>query len=587
MKFINKYFLSLEIDRRNIIILLLIGLLVRLWGVHYGLPAVYNSTEYFIAKHALSLGARKTLEPLFFIYPTFYVYLIALLYGLLFLLGKIAGIYATSSAFAFQFLTDPSSFYLLGRLFNTFAILLASIVLYRTVRFYLKPGLSFLISMLLIFSMNIHHYTFWMVPDAPVVLGVMVLVYFIVKNDLGILTQQNLFWASLICGLTISAKYNAGFIAPAWLLSVLIHTKKEWLQRVISGSLACTGILLGFLIGSPYWVLEFREFLHGFQMVASQAVFAYNIETGLPYLWEMSQFIRSEWLLGVVFILLIISFPFNMNRLTLILATIVLPTFLYVGSWQKKGLDYLLVIFPPLLTYLAYLFSKKPAKQIFGSLILYGVILMLMLNVPRIMYQNFLRSQTDTRQLLEIWLKDNLPTGSRICYDHYHYDIHIIDLDRYLTYGEGSRYLNEEIKTKIERIKNLPNYFRFISAQKILTVPHIPDSLYSIVQHDSFLWQAYTHPHKSLDEIIADSTDLLILNSETYRKYLNNQLPPIQNPLREDFLDRRNFYQTIFTDMKPIKIISPGWKNAGPTLQIFDLRGVHDESHDWNQRLQL
>ena len=587
MKSLLKSFLYFDTDRRNILILLMIGLLVRLWGVHYGLPAVYNSTEYFIAKHALSLGARKTLEPLFFIYPTFYVYLMVLLYGLLFLLGKIAGIYATSSDFAFQFLTDPTSFYLLGRVFNTIAILLASVVLYRTVRFYLKPGLSFLISLLLIFSMNIHQYTFWMVPDALVVLGVMVLVYYIVKNDLGILTQQTLFWASLICGLTISTKYNAGFIAPAWFLSVLIHTKKEWLHRIKSGSLACAGILLGFFIGSPYWLLEFRKFLHGFQMVASQAVYAYNIETGLPYLWEMSQFIRSEWLLGMVFILLIISFPFNMNRLTLILATIVLPTFLYVGSWQKKGLDYLLVIFPPLLTYLAYLFSKKPAKQFIGSLILYGVILILMLNVPRIMYQNFLRSQTDTRQLLEIWLKDNLPSGSRICYDHYHYDIHIIDPDRYLAYGAGSRYLNEEVKSKIESVKNLPDYFRFISAQKILEVPQITDSLYSIVQHDSFLWQAYTHPHKSLREIIADSTRFLIMNSETYLKYLNNQPPPIQNPLREDFLDRRNFYQSVFRSMKPIKIISPSWKNAGPTLQIFELKGVRDESQDRNQRLQL
>jgi hypothetical protein len=426
-----------------------------------------------------------------------------------------------------------------------------------------------------------------MVPDAFVVLGVTVLVYYVVKNDLGILTQQNLIWASIICGLTISTKYNAGFLAPAWLLSVLINSQKNGVHRIKSGALASGAIFLGFVMGSPYWLLEFRNFFNGFQMVASQAVFAYNFETGLPYLWEMSQLIQSEWLLGLIFILLIFSFPFLMNRFTLILAAIILPTFIYVGSWQKKGLDYLLVIFPPLITYLAYLYHKRSAQQIFGLIIQFSVILILVLNAPRIFYQNYLRSQPDTRQLLEFWLKDNLPTSSPICYDHYHYDLYIVDLDRYLEYGEGSRFLNAKIKNKIESIINLPNYYRFISAQKKLEFPQIPDSLFNIVQKDSFLWEAYTHPHKTLAEIIADSASLLILNSDTYLKYLNNQPPQIQNPLRQDFLNRRNFYQTVFRVMKPIKIISPSFKNAGPILQIFDLRGVHDESHDRNQRLQL
>ena len=87
-------------ENRNILLLIVIGLIVRFWGITYGLPAVYNSTEYFIAKHALSFGARQTLEPLFFIYPTFYVYFIALLFAGYFLAVLLFGWFHVTEDFA-------------------------------------------------------------------------------------------------------------------------------------------------------------------------------------------------------------------------------------------------------------------------------------------------------------------------------------------------------------------------------------------------------------------------------------------------------------------------------------------------------
>ena len=91
--------------------LLLFAFFLRLPGVFDGLPAVYNSTEYLLAKTALNLGAQQTLDPGIYIYPTFYTYLMFLVYSLYFVLTYPFDVFENTYDFAIEFLIDPSTFY--------------------------------------------------------------------------------------------------------------------------------------------------------------------------------------------------------------------------------------------------------------------------------------------------------------------------------------------------------------------------------------------------------------------------------------------------------------------------------------------
>ncbi|RQW02833.1 MAG: phospholipid carrier-dependent glycosyltransferase, partial [Calditrichaeota bacterium] len=473
-------------------------------------------------------------------------YLIALLYGSYYVVGHLIGKFPSSSDFAVQFLIMPEGFYLLGRFMNALAMILAFLVFYKTLRFLVKPLLSFLLTLLLMFSLHVFEFTFWMVPDAVLLLGSVIVFHYMVKNYFRNLKWTEIVAASLICGLTISTKYNAGFLAPAWLLALILKENFSGKQRIkrllISGGI----VLAGFLMGTPYWLIEFSEFKSGFYMITSQARFSYNIQAGIPYFWEISDLIRTEWLLGILMLGVLLAYFYRLNKLLLPFFLVTLATFLYAGSWEKKGWDYLLVLYPGLLISLAWWLKEVSENRLVKRALLSLIIFSLVLNIPRVLYQNFLHTRQDTRQLASAWIMENIPAGSSICYDHYHYDLNLIDIGRYTEYGEGSRLLSDKLKEKLEIFRDSPRNYRFISAQKDLDMPRIENiALLEEVKSDTFLWQVYTHPHKTLAEIETDSAQILILNSLTVRKFLENQPPPGQNPLREDFLNRRNFYEKV------------------------------------------
>lgn len=97
--------------------LLGIALLLRLWGIHYGLPWLfYHHDEPQVVLRALRFGTGD-LNPHFFIWPgTLLLYLAFLAYAGLYSVGLLAGWWRGAAEFAAAYFQDPSAFYLLARL---------------------------------------------------------------------------------------------------------------------------------------------------------------------------------------------------------------------------------------------------------------------------------------------------------------------------------------------------------------------------------------------------------------------------------------------------------------------------------------
>jgi hypothetical protein len=87
---------------------------LRVVGLDFGLPHVYNQDELSIMARALGF-AKGDLNPHNFLYPTFYFYVLFAWLGAFFVAGRVLGMFSSLAAFQTQFFVDPSAIYLAGR----------------------------------------------------------------------------------------------------------------------------------------------------------------------------------------------------------------------------------------------------------------------------------------------------------------------------------------------------------------------------------------------------------------------------------------------------------------------------------------
>lgn len=108
---------------------IVVGAGLRLWGLSYGLPHVYNPDEVSIMSRALAL-ANNGLNPGNFLYPSLYFYVLAGVVGATALAQVAAGAVESLADFEVAFWTDPSAVYLTGRGVSVLAGLLTIVTTY-------------------------------------------------------------------------------------------------------------------------------------------------------------------------------------------------------------------------------------------------------------------------------------------------------------------------------------------------------------------------------------------------------------------------------------------------------------------------
>lgn len=116
--------------RRALALACAAGLALRVIGLQFGLPSVYNPDEAAIMARALSF-AKGTLNPENFLYPTFYFYVlfvwVGAYLGLLLLTGQAESVAALQALF----FTDPTPIYTAGRILGVAAGVATLVALHR------------------------------------------------------------------------------------------------------------------------------------------------------------------------------------------------------------------------------------------------------------------------------------------------------------------------------------------------------------------------------------------------------------------------------------------------------------------------
>ncbi len=249
-------------------LILLLGFVVRFYGVKFGLPGLYHADETIVVNHALAYGTGD-LNPHFFRIPPLISYLVFFEYGIYYLLGTAFGFFSSIVGFQNLFLENPTSFYLIGRITVGviagtvsvyFVYLLGERVFSRTVGI-----ISALFLSLTFLHVRNSHYIYL---DTMMVLFI-ILTYIFVYKFLETGLRRDYILAGCFAGIATAIKYNAALLLAPLILGHLIYyftNKNSGKIRLVNKDiiLAFIFMTLTFIALNPFCIIDMKFFLASF-----------------------------------------------------------------------------------------------------------------------------------------------------------------------------------------------------------------------------------------------------------------------------------------------------------------------------------
>jgi Dolichyl-phosphate-mannose-protein mannosyltransferase len=264
-------------------LVLIAALVLRLIGLRYGLPAVYNPDEVAIMSRALAF-AKGDPNPHNFLYPTLYFYVLFLWEGMAAIAAVATHAVASFGAFQREFFLDPTRVFVAGRLLTALlgtATVAATFALARRIG---GPVAGIAAAVAVAVSPLHVRDSHYVKHDVPVTL-LIVLAYLayerlwrVFPSEPGAFEEvrkSEVIWAAVLTGLAFSTHYYAIFLAIplAWSAARRAATTGEAIRRIAIAALVSAAI---FFLCSPFILVEpgvaLRDIQANRQIVVDRAV---------------------------------------------------------------------------------------------------------------------------------------------------------------------------------------------------------------------------------------------------------------------------------------------------------------------------
>jgi len=188
--------------------ILVVGGLVRYWGINFGLPHTEcRPDETIQVSQALGFFSGD-FNPHYFAYPTFYRYVLFGAYLLYFLIGKTLGRYSAISDMMDEFVVNPTNFYLIDRFISAFMGTATIFIVYKIAE-NLFDRKTALVSSLFLSLAYLHiRDSHFGVTDASMTFLIMLSILLIIRSYRN-KTVNSYVISGITTGLATSTKYNA------------------------------------------------------------------------------------------------------------------------------------------------------------------------------------------------------------------------------------------------------------------------------------------------------------------------------------------------------------------------------------------
>jgi 4-amino-4-deoxy-L-arabinose transferase-like glycosyltransferase len=414
--------------RRQLILIVLAltaaALLLRLWGVGFGLPYEYHIDEHFYYPHAWTMGQGDFNLPDQSHGPSLYL-------GLL-LLGQksmqIAAFPQLSNAdFGALRETNPWPYLLSARLISALLGALTIPIVYLLAKRFRDRAIGLIaaaVMTVLFFHVRDSHFG---VPDTLTTLFATATVWLALRAFQTRRSRDVLF-AGMAAGLAAGAKYTTVIVIIAVIAAALL-TGTTWRQRVKLLLLAALGLLAGFIIGYPNLLLNPAIFIKDISFLFARVGEGFEGWRIVPDNSAVFYLGTLLWGIGLAAVILagvgLIAALAQHRPEDLILVSLPLAYFVVMSLSQGHFGRYLLPILPLLTVLIADAgwrvvpriirrmktpWAVKAAQPI-------GLVALLLVCVPNLLNSlrlDWLLSQADTRTLAKQWIEDHLAAGTRI-----------------------------------------------------------------------------------------------------------------------------------------------------------------------------
>jgi len=396
-----------------IAVLILTAVFFRFYNLNWDQGHFFHPDERNIDNAVSGIVFFSQMNPKFFAYGGFSIYLYKAASLLLYLITK-------NSNWAF----DWGNINLIARFFSAFFSTLTILPLYFLTEKIANKKIGLLTIFLYVFSVGSIQTAHYGVTESLITLIVVLICLFSVLLFKKI-TLLKIFTLGLISGIGIATKTTSliFFIIPFTTFIFLIFKKEYKFLRIFNYFfIFLITAFVVFIIFSPYTFLSLNKFLESMRYESGVAtgslpvVYTLQFDKTIPYLFQMQNFF---WQVGPVAIFTILGFIFvllkmikDKNKLYLILSLFPLVYFLYVGSWHTKFIRYMMPLLPFLLIFASiFLFWLRSNKRWLGNFfIIFSILTSLLWTLA--FFTIYTKPQT--RIAASTWIYNNVSPGARI-----------------------------------------------------------------------------------------------------------------------------------------------------------------------------
>ncbi|MFT4571121.1 MAG: 4-amino-4-deoxy-L-arabinose transferase-like glycosyltransferase [Hyphomicrobiaceae bacterium] len=411
--------------RRNLdpwlITILVVAAVVRAWGLGFGLPQpIARPDEATLVRIALQFGSGD-LNPHFFNYPSLYAYVLAAVYGVVYGTGRLIGAYAGPADFARA--ADPTLLFMLARSLTAMAGVATVAVVAAIGRRIGGRRTGLVAAALLAVSFGHVRESHFGVTDTAATLMCALATYGLVRLSHAWIRRDVLITAAM-GGLAMSTKYVGILFLPA--LAVVSATWATGLRdvprRLIDRNLllAIPVLLLAFLMGTPYALLDYTTFLEHLQFEANHATVGHLADVGFGFIRHATFSLRyglgAPLLAAAVVGAVLLAF----KRPRLAASLLVFPILYYasIGPAHTAFMRYALPLLPVLCVTAAGLITTLAVRLPQKSRTAVTILLVVAISGPsiaRVAAFDQLLTRQDTRAIAGRWLIDELPAATTLC----------------------------------------------------------------------------------------------------------------------------------------------------------------------------